>query len=52
MAQLEEWSLPTLEVCGSNPVIGKMYMEHLGTVNGLKEKKKEAGNGPFYKRLV
>ena len=26
--QLVEWSLPTLEVRGSNPVIGKLYISY------------------------
>ena len=29
VAQLVERSLPTLEVRGSNPVIGKLYIEHM-----------------------
>ena len=29
VAQLVERSLPLAEVCGSNPVIGKIYIEHL-----------------------
>ena len=37
MGQLVEWSLPTPEVHGSNPVISKIYNE------------KEARNGPFLK---
>ena len=39
-----------LEVCGSNPVIGKIYIEHF-TVNCIEKtkiKKKETGNGPFF----
>ena len=31
VAQLVEWSLLLPEVCGSNPVIGKIYIEHLFT---------------------
>ena len=29
MAQLVEWSLPTPKVYGSNPIIGKILIEHL-----------------------
>ena len=53
MAQLVERLLPIPEVRGSNPVIGKIYIHHLLTVNCIekkKTKKKEAGNGPFKKR--
>ena len=55
MAQLEERLFPIPEVCGSNPVISKIYIEHLlSTV--LKRsytemmiiKKKEAENGQFF----
>ena len=48
VAQLVEQSLPIPEVQGSNPVIGKIYIEHLLTVNCIEKteiKKKEAGNG-------
>ena len=55
MAQLVERSLPTPNVRGSNPVIGKIDIEHfLSTVlKRRKEKKKEAGDGPliFYNDL-
>ena len=53
VAQLVERLLPIPEVRGSNPVIGKIYIHHLLTVNCIekkKTKKKEAGNGPFKKR--
>ena len=33
---------------GSNPVIGKIHIEHLFTVNENIEK--EARNGPFFKK--
>ena len=50
MAQLVEW-LPTIpDVHGSNPVIGKIYIEHLFSVNCIEKtkiKKKEAGNCPL-----
>ena len=48
VAQLVERLLPIPEVQGSNPVIGKIYIEHLLTVNCIEKteiKKKEAGNG-------
>ena len=54
VAQLVERSLPIPEVRGSNPVIGKKYIEHLllSTVFWKDEnKEKEAGNGPFKKRV-
>ena len=51
VAQLLERSLPKPEVRGSNPVIGKIYIEHLFTVNCIEKKKKikkkEAGKGLF-----
>ena len=39
VAHLVEWSLPILEVHSSNPVISKIYIEHLFTIN-CKEKTK------------
>ena len=39
MAQLGEQSLPMPEVQGSNPVIGKIYIEHLFTVNWVEKTK-------------
>ena len=53
VAQLVGHLLPIPEVRSSNPVIGKIYIEHclLSTVlKKMKIKKKEAGNGPFKKR--
>ena len=39
VAQLVERSLPTLEVHGSNPVIGKIYMERfLSTLYKIRKK--------------
>ena len=55
VAQLVERSLPIPEVCGSNPVIGKKLYGNLFTVNCIKKtniKKKEAENGPFFKRTL
>ena len=55
MAQLVGRSLLTPEVRGSNPVIGKLLFRTfncLSTVDCIektKKKKKEAGNGPFFK---
>ena len=49
-AQLVEWLLPLPEVCSLNPVIGKIYIEHLFTVNCIertKIKKKRPGMGHF-----
>ena len=39
MAQLVEQSLPTPEVHSSNPVIGKIYIEHWLTVNCIEKAK-------------
>ena len=49
-AQLEERLLWTLEVRGSNPVIGKNFIQRfLSTIfEKTKIKKKEAVNGPFF----
>ena len=49
VAQLVELLLPTPEVRGSNPVVGKIYIEQcvLSTVLKKRNKEKEAGNGPF-----
>ena len=40
------------DVSGLNPVIGKIYVEHLFSVFNNKNKEKEAGNGPFKKNYV
>ena len=39
VAQLIERSIPTPEVRGSNPVIGKICIEHLFTVNCIEKMK-------------
>ena len=39
VAQLVEQLLLISEVCGSNPVIGKIYIEHLFTINCIKKMK-------------
>ena len=54
VAQYVERLLAILEVHGSNPVIGKIYIVHLFTVTCIEKtkiKNKEAGNGPFKKSL-
>ena len=44
VAQLVEGSLPTPEVRGSNPVIGKLYLYYLYSVNCFEKMKiKERG---------
>ena len=46
VAQLVEWSLAIPEPHGSNPVIGKIYMEHVFSVNCIEKtkiKKKRPG---------
>ena len=46
VSQLVDLSLPIPEVCGSNPVISKIYIEHLQlTVLIDEHKEKEAGKG-------
>ena len=50
MSQMVERSLAIPEVQGSNPVIGKNYVEHLFTVNcieKMKTKKKRPGWAHF-----
>ena len=49
VAQLIERSLPTPEVCCSNPVIGEIFIE-LSNVLKRQNKEKEGGNGPFKKQ--
>ena len=50
--QLVERSLPTPEVHGSNPVIGKKIhlMFSVNCIEKTKIKKKEAGIGPFFNK--
>ena len=53
VAQLVELLLPIPEVRGSNPVIGKIYIEHL-TVNCIEKtkiKKKRPGMAHFLTNL-
>ena len=47
VAQLVERLLPTLEVRGSNPFIGKLFIKHFFIVNCSEKgnKEKEAVNG-------
>ena len=58
MAQLVEQLLLTPEVRSSNPVIGKLLYRTfncLSTVNCIEKtkiKKKEAENGPFFKKKI
>ena len=50
VTQLVEWSIPTPEVRGSNPVISKTSIEHLYTVNCIEKtkiKKKRPGMDHF-----
>ena len=51
VAQMVEQSLPILGVYGSNPVNGKIHIEHLFAANriGKKKIKKEAEMAHFYK---
>ena len=50
VAQLVERTLPTPEVGGSNPIVGKIYTEQLLTINcieKMKMKKKRSRGGIF-----
>ena len=49
-AQLVERSLPTLEIRGSNPNIGKVLFTNCKFNRKDKNKVKEAGNGPSLKK--
>ena len=54
VAQLVELLLPTREVCSSNPVIDKLFLEHLFTVNCIektKMKKKRPGMTHLNERM-
>ena len=52
-AQLVERSLPTHEIRGSNPVLGKLYIPIYCQLHWKDEnKEKEAGNGQFFKKDV
>ena len=53
VAQLAERSLPTPEVRGSNPVLGKIYIEHclLSTVLKRQEIKKKMPGMAHLKKL-
>ena len=53
MAQLVEQLLAIPEVRSSNPVIDKIYLEHLFTANCIEKtkiKKKRQGIAHFYKK--
>ena len=52
VAQLVKWSLPTLEMPGSNPVNGKLYITYLlsNVLKRQKEKKKRLGLAHFFKK--
>ena len=54
VAQLVERSVQIPEVCGSNPVIGKINIEHLFTVNCIEktEIKKRPGKRLPYNNLL
>ena len=45
VAQLAVWSLPTPEVCGSNPVLGIEHLPFLLTVICIEKTKKEKWPG-------
>ena len=47
VAQLVERSLPTPEICGSNPDIGKILSTNC-PIEKHKYKEKENGNGPSF----
>ena len=53
VAQLVERSPPTPEIRGSNSFICKLlYLFTVDSVEKTKIKKKEAGNGPFFKKRL
>ena len=47
MAQLAEWLLPIPEVYGSNPVVSKLYIQHLLTVKCFEKTKMIPRMGQF-----
>ena len=52
VAQLVEWSLPTLEICGWNLIFGKILFTNLSTncmIEKTKIKKKRPGMAHLYK---
>ena len=51
VAQLVERTVPTLENCGLNPIIGKILSTNY-TIEKTKIKKKEAGKGPSLKIAI
>ena len=51
VAQLTAWSLLIPEDQGSNIVTGNFYITYLLFVENTKIKKKEAGNGTFFKKI-
>ena len=57
VAQLVEWLLPIPEVCGLNPVIGKIYIAHLYTViciekTKIKQKRPRIAHKNFFRALL
>ena len=53
VAHLVEWLLPTPEVHCSKPVIGKIYIEYVFTVNCIEKtkiKKKRGKEWPIFKQ--
>ena len=54
VAQLVKWSLPTLEMPGSNPAIGKLYITYLlsNVSKRQKEKKKRLGLAHFLRKKL
>ena len=51
MAQLAEQSFLTPEIRSLNPVIGKIYAEHLFTAKCIERRQKEKVIGPFLKKV-
>ena len=51
VAQLVKQLLPTPEVCGLNPVIGKIYIEHLFNVNCIEKMKIKKKSPEMAKKL-
>ena len=50
VAQLVEWLLPTPEICGSNPDIGKLLSTNC-KIEEMEIKKKRPGFGPSLKKI-
>ena len=50
--QLVEWSLPTPEIRGSNPMVYLIFYQLFHCLRRDESKEKEAGNGPSLKKVM